>query len=72
MTANLNDAEDKIVDCVVTQANECIIVGVHDVTELRYHYPKGEGDRHYVDVYENGELVLRRFDIVSVGFEKEI
>lgn len=41
-------------------------VGERGVTELIYHEPLGEGDRHYVDSYfDNGEIV-RHFNFDSI------
>ena len=40
------------------------------ITEIRYHYPVGDGDKHFVDVYQNGKLAWRDFNISAVTFFK--
>ena len=39
-----------------------IVAGGEDVSEIKYHEPRGDGDRHYVDIYEHG-IVRRVFAI---------
>lgn len=43
-------------------------VGEHGVTEIQYHKPQGDGDRHYCDIYlENGQII-RQFNINEIEF----
>lgn len=48
-----------------------LITGMHEITKIKYHEPRGEGDKHFVDVnFENG-VTTRFFDVVSIQFNKE-
>jgi len=43
-------------------------VGKNNVSEMRYHEPKSEGDRHYVDVdFDNGSMI-RAFNPTEITF----
>ncbi len=44
------------------------VVGLGNVTRIRYHEPQGEGDKHYCDVYINDEII-REFKLDHVVFE---
>ncbi len=51
--------------------NHQCTVGISGVTEIRYHSPCGEGDRHFVDVYYDAGHSERWLSIQGVSFEKE-
>lgn len=42
-----------------------VISGRDGVTEIIYHTPKGDGDRHFVDVC-CGRWIYRCFDVIEV------
>ena len=48
-----------------------LITGMHEIANIKYHEPCGEGDKHFVDVdFKNG-VTTRFFDVVSIQFNKE-
>lgn len=75
MIARLDDADTKIVESYFTHNENDEIVSVYvgygDIKEIRYHYPLGDGDKHFCDVYDDKGLAWREFDIISVTFVKE-
>jgi hypothetical protein len=44
--------------------------GVGNVKEIEYHEPKGNGDKHYVDIYFNDGQIIREFDISFMNFRE--
>ena len=74
MVANLQDANDLNVSSYSyygEEGSECLVSLKNGITEIRYHYPIGEGDKHFVDVYQDGKLAWRDFNIGTVTFEKD-
>ena len=74
MVANLQDANDLNVSSYSYYdevGSECIVSLRNGITEIRYHYPIREGDKHFVDVYRDGELAWRDFNIGTVMFVKD-
>lgn len=73
MKAYLNDADNmEIASYIYNECDGnkyCAEVGKGNITEIRYHYPEGTGDHHFVDVYKNGELAYRDFNIDSICFK---
>lgn len=39
--------------------------------KIVYHEPRGEGDRHYADIYKPDGTVIRTFNLSSVTFMKD-
>lgn len=73
MIANLQDANDLNVSSYSYYdevGSECIVSLKNGITEIRYHYPIGEGDKHFVDVYQNGKLAWRDLNVSSVTFSQ--
>lgn len=68
--AHLKDARGRHVTGVIVRPNEGYAVGMADVLRIRYHWPAGEGDRHFCDVYWK-DRVLRLFTVESVMFGEE-
>lgn len=63
------DKNVKLIECGNREI--MYLVGTNGVKEIKYHAPRGEGDRHYVDVMiESGETV-RVFDLNSVTFDNQ-
>ena len=46
-------------------------VGMHQCKKIEYHPPRGEGDRHYVDIYLGNKKITRVFDISAIDFYEE-
>jgi len=42
--------------------------GTKAVVEILYHYPMGEGDKHYIDVKFDDGSMSREFNINSIDF----
>jgi len=55
--------------CVDENGEQCTTytVGHRNCTEIMYHEPLGEGDRHYCDIF-CGEEKLRVFNINRIVF----
>lgn len=73
MVANLQDARDLNVSSYSytgADGHELVISVGGTITEIRYHYPIGEGDKHFVDVYQNGKLAWRDLNVSSVTFSQ--
>lgn len=73
MQADLPDMDDKKIRVVYftnVPENQCpyITMDNEDVSEIKYHTPRGDGDRHFVDVYYNNGRSYRYFNIESIGF----
>lgn len=47
-----------------------LIVGQRSITKMEYHYPMGEGDKHFIDVYFQNGTMERFFDVLTIQFEK--
>lgn len=74
MKAYLNDADGlEVANYSYKEAGEdlhYVIVGeTRDVTGIKYHAPEGSGDRHFVDVYMNGNLAYRDFQVETIAFK---
>lgn len=39
------------------------------ITSIEYHEPLGDGDRHYVDIHYSNDVIVRHFNIDSVGWK---
>ena len=49
----------------------CAEVGKQDVIDIRYHFPQGEGDKHYCTIhYKNGDESII-FNLNRVNFSEE-
>ena len=54
---------DFSVESVLLSGNNRITVGINDVTEIVYHTPLGEGDKHFVDIVCDDKRIYRTFQI---------
>ncbi|MBQ6578980.1 MAG: hypothetical protein IJL91_14740 [Bacteroidales bacterium] len=61
---------DRTIKGVMLPSGGTIVAGSEDASKIIYHEPRGEGDRHYVDVYEDGS-VRRIFDIKELYWEED-
>ena len=73
MQVNLGEVDDKEIQSVRISDNllfgtPLIQVGSNNVKTILYHEPKGEGDRHFIDVTTNDDATTRFFDILSIVF----
>lgn len=59
---------NKHVDRVINTDGETIQVGLCGVTDIIYHTPIGEGDRHFIDVFIDNKRVYRQFNIDEVSW----
>ena len=64
---------NKSVLSVDTNNGETATVGVNGVTEIIYHTPCGDGDRHFVDICfdETQSVVVRCFNIDSITWKED-
>ena len=70
MKADLDDVYKESYEIAkVFCGEERIAVGENHVTAIKYHIPRGEGDRHFVDVYFDNEGYARVFDISYIEFK---
>lgn len=53
---------------VFNNGESYIVVGECRVISIGYHEPRGEGDRHYIDVRYEGGKEKRIFDICELEF----
>lgn len=56
-------------ESVVDGESYVAVVGQDGVTEIRYHTPMGDGDRHFLDVYVAHKLKYREFNFTTIEFE---
>ena len=72
MQAGLNDMDGKIVESFsyydeFGRTVSCH-VGDNDITEIKYHAPYGDGDEHFIDIYSNDGMCIRKFDFIGILF----
>ncbi len=73
MQVRLDERNDKEVQSVRISDNvmfgkTVLEVGVNGVKKILYHEPVCDGDRHFVDVITNDDIITRFFDVVSIIF----
>ncbi|MDF2881256.1 MAG: hypothetical protein K0R54_1813 [Clostridiaceae bacterium] len=67
--ANLYDMNNRKVHYVTLADNNTIIkLCDNNVTDIKYHTPCGEGDRHFVDIYYSDGTAMRLFNIEHIAF----
>ena len=59
---------DKHVDRVINTDGETIQLGLCGVTDIIYHTPVDDGDRHFIDVFVDNKRVYRQFNIDEVSW----
>ena len=74
MRADLSDMDKRKITGFNDQYNGLSYrVGREGITEIKYHTPKGEGDRHFIDVYyQDGTAIRWILDNILILFEKEV
>ena len=73
MQLGLGEVDDRKIFSVRVSDNlmfetPLLFVGVGDVTEIKYHEPHGEGDKHFVDISFESGAVVRCFDVINIQF----
>ena len=59
---------DKHVDQVINTYGKTIRVGQCGVTDIIYHTPLCDGDRHFIDVFVDNKRVYRQFNIDEISW----
>lgn len=74
MNVGLGEVCDKEIISVLFADNTIfntpfIVLGNKGIDKILYHEPKGEGDKHFVDVFSDNRRI-RMFNMVSIEFEE--
>ena len=62
--------DDRNIRGVMFPDGSTIVAGSEDASEIKYHEPRGEGDRHYIEIYGDG-LVRRIFEFKELYWEED-
>lgn len=63
---NLGEVDNLIVHRVIFENEERITEGVAGCKEILYHEPKGDGDKHFVDVLMEDGRRYRYFNFDTI------
>lgn len=71
MNLKLNSNNDVEVTQVYFENGESYSITNNNIVKMTYHIPKGEGDRHYVDILLSDGNMKRFFDISGIEVLKD-